>query len=146
MRTRSAPAEAERKRATKRLLLERPNDLYDQHLIIQHLLTRAGFQPRWIKKAPHHPVFTVNLRRGTFNLSPDDRQAARQFREIFAQGGMKIARDCLGLTQRRDRISLSFLYPCDVLGIFLDCVTGATGPANYFADECDALRDNLLED
>jgi len=131
-------AEAERKRAVKHLLLSGPSTV---HELVRDTLNAAGFRVRWIERFPWHPVFQVSARRVRFPLSRDNREAARQLRQILAQAGIRVGRDDLSVTQNLHNLRVSFYYPSEELGVFLDCQTGRMGPGMYVASEAEVLRD-----
>ena len=134
-------AEVERKRAVKRLILETPSWFYSVHELFRDTLNGAGFQVRWIERFPFHPVFQASVRRGTFPLSRDNREAAGQLRQLLAQAGIRIGRSDLSVTQSRNHFSVAFCYLSEEIGVFMDCETGRTGPGNYVQDELEVLRE-----
>ena len=131
-------AETERKRIVKSLLLSTPSSV---HELVRDTLNAAGFHVRWLQRLPFHPVFEASARRVTFPLSRDNREAARQLRQLLARAGIRIGRDDLSVTQNRDYLRVTFYYPSEELGVFLDCQTGRMGPGMYVASEAEVLRE-----
>ncbi|MGA9451359.1 MAG: hypothetical protein WBW41_08460 [Verrucomicrobiia bacterium] len=86
------------KRAVHRCL----SDSSYYHSCIQQVFLAAGFGVRRVEREPYHPVWKFKLLRGTFELSRDEIEAARQIRRLLKAHGCSVERDAIFVTLNRD--------------------------------------------
>lgn len=83
----------------------------DFHQRMGAALDAAGFDVLTVHQHPYHHIYEIRMRRGSFDLHKDDRQAARQVRRVLKRAKFHIEPDAINLTQYGERLRLVFLYP-----------------------------------
>jgi hypothetical protein len=74
-------------------------------------LDAVGFDVLTVRQHPHHHIYEIRIRRGSFDLHTDDRQAARQVRRVLKRAKFQIEPDAINLSQYGERLRLVFIYP-----------------------------------
>jgi hypothetical protein len=80
------------------------------HSCIQQVFVAAGFVVRRAEREPYHPVWKFKLLRGTFELSGDETEAARQIRRLLKAHGCSVARNAISLALNGDHITCNFVF------------------------------------
>ena len=89
----------------------------------RRVLSKAGFSVRCIEREEVHPIWVIRLKRGSFDLSVDNRVASRQIRRVLAKSGIKVRAGELNvIEQRGDRLRCVFILSCGRAG-FLSCTS-----------------------
>jgi hypothetical protein len=88
---------------------------------LRRVLSEAGFSVRCIEREEAHPIWVIRLKRGSFDLSVDNRVASRQIRRVLVKSGIKVRAGELNvIEQRGDRLRCVFILSCGRAG-FLSC-------------------------
>jgi hypothetical protein len=84
---------------------------WDFHRRMGAALDAAGFDVSTVEQHWFHHIYEIRMRRGSFDLHEDDRQAARQVRRVLKRAKFYIEPDAINVTQYGERLRLVFIYP-----------------------------------
>jgi hypothetical protein len=79
------------------------------HDYFRWVFLAAGFVVRRVEREPSQPVWKIKLLPGTFALSRDETEAARQIRRLLKANSFSVDRDAIGVTLNGNYITCSFV-------------------------------------
>ena len=88
------------------------------HERVWKVFAQAGFGVGYIAKDEEHPVWTILLKRTSFDLSSNTGIARKQLRNLLTDAGLKIEADEFNIFDRRgDRLRCVFIFSCGAPGV-----------------------------